>query len=109
MTWSISLRLLTGCPWPERLRRDQVGRASRRGAGRHFERHLYFVLAIVLVFVAGRCWCSTPLIAWHYRLSNKRNAFRPKWNFSWWLEALIWVPTVRHCNRSQLRAVGLYP
>ena len=56
------------------------------------QRHLYFVLSIVLVFVAGPVLVLTPLIAWHYRLSNKRSAFRPKWEFSWWLEGLIWIP-----------------
>ena len=31
-------------------------------------------------------------MAWHYRLSNKRCAYRPKWQLSWWLEGLIWLP-----------------
>jgi cytochrome o ubiquinol oxidase subunit 2 len=46
----------------------------------------------VLVFVAGPVLLLTPLIAWHYRLSNKKSAFRPKWNFSWTLEGFIWIP-----------------
>ena len=56
------------------------------------QRHLYLVLAIPLIFVAGPVLILTPLIAWHYRLSNARSAFRATWNFSWWLEALIWIP-----------------
>ncbi len=32
----------------------------------------------------------TPLIAWHYRLSNKHSAFRPKRDFSWTIEGFIW-------------------
>ncbi len=56
------------------------------------ERHVYFVLAIVLIFVAGPVLLLAPVIAWHYRLSNKHNHFRPNWNFSWWIEGLIWVP-----------------
>lgn len=54
--------------------------------------HLYVIVGIVLVFVAGPMLLLTPLIAWHYRLSNKNRAFRPHWNFSWILEAFIWIP-----------------
>jgi cytochrome o ubiquinol oxidase subunit 2 len=56
------------------------------------ERHLFLVMAVVLVFVAGPILVLTPLFAWHYRLSNTRNAFRPEWNFSWPLEGFIWIP-----------------
>jgi cytochrome o ubiquinol oxidase subunit 2 len=56
------------------------------------QRHLYIIVAIVLIFVALPVILLTPLMAWHYRLSNKNNAFRPKWNFSWILEAFIWIP-----------------
>ena len=44
------------------------------------------------VFVAGPVLLLTPLIAWHYRLSNKHHAFRPNWSFSWTLEGFIWIP-----------------
>jgi cytochrome o ubiquinol oxidase subunit 2 len=54
--------------------------------------HLYMIVGIVLVFVAGPVLLLTPLIAWHYRLSNKHSAFRPNWNFSWTLEGFIWIP-----------------
>ncbi len=53
---------------------------------------LYVIVGIVLVFVAGPVLLLTPLIAWHYRLSNKHNAFRPNWDFSWTLEGFIWIP-----------------
>jgi cytochrome o ubiquinol oxidase subunit 2 len=54
--------------------------------------HLYVIVGIVLVFVAGPVLLLTPLIAWHYRLSNKHSAFKPNWNFSWTLEGFIWIP-----------------
>ena len=54
--------------------------------------HLYLIVGAVLVFVAGPVLILTPLIAWHYRLSNRSAAFKPEWNFSWPLEGLIWVP-----------------
>jgi len=54
--------------------------------------HLYVTVGIVLVFVAGPVLLLTPIIAWHYRLSNKHSAFRPNWNLSWTLEGFIWIP-----------------
>lgn len=56
------------------------------------ERHLFIVVCIVLVFVAGPVLILTPLFAWHYRLSNTKGAYRPDWAFSWPLEAFIWIP-----------------
>lgn len=56
------------------------------------ERDLFVTVSIVLLFVAGPVWLLTPLFAWHYRLANRGDAYRPKWNFSWWVEALIWIP-----------------
>jgi cytochrome o ubiquinol oxidase subunit 2 len=54
--------------------------------------HLYKVVAVVLIFVAGPVLLLTPIVAWHYRRSNKDSAFDPKWNFAWPLEILIWIP-----------------
>lgn len=56
------------------------------------ERHLFWVVVIVMLFVIGPVLLLTPLFAWHYRLRNSRSAYRPKWDFSWPLEALIWIP-----------------
>ncbi len=55
---------------------------------------LYLIVGAVLVFVAGPVLLLTPIMAWHYRLSNRRSAFRPDWNFSWPLEGLIWIPPI---------------
>jgi cytochrome o ubiquinol oxidase subunit 2 len=54
--------------------------------------HLYLIVGAVLVFVAGPVLLLVPIIAWHYRLSNKHDAYRPNWSFSWVLEGLIWIP-----------------
>ena len=56
--------------------------------------HLYVIVGIVLVFVAGPVLLLTPLMAWHYRLSNKHHSFKPDWNFSWTLEGFIWIPPI---------------
>jgi cytochrome o ubiquinol oxidase subunit 2 len=45
-----------------------------------------------MLFVIGPVLLLTPLFAWHYRLSNTRSAYRPRWTFSWSLEGLIWIP-----------------
>lgn len=80
------LFLLSGC---DALKRGVMNHAGPIAASQW---HLYVIVGIVLVFVAGPVLLLTPLIAWHYRLSNKHNAFRPNWNFSWTLEGFIWIP-----------------
>jgi len=80
------LFLLSGC---DALKLGVVNHAGPIAASQW---HLYVIVGIVLVFVAGPVLLLTPLIAWHYRLSNKYSAFRPKWNFSWTLEGFIWIP-----------------
>lgn len=56
------------------------------------QRHLFLVVAGILMFVAVPVLILVPLFAWHYRRSNKDDAYRPKWAFSWPLEGLIWLP-----------------
>ena len=80
--------LLSGC---DVLRLGVVGHAGPVAASQW---HLYLIVGAVLVFVAGPVLLLTPIMAWHYRLSNKNSAFKPKWDFSWWIEALIWLPPV---------------
>ncbi|MBY0611546.1 MAG: COX aromatic rich motif-containing protein [Beijerinckiaceae bacterium] len=82
----LALPALSGCAV---LR---LGAMDAAGPIAEAQRNLYFLLAIVLIFVAGPVLVLTPLIAWHYRISNKHSTFRPKWVFSWWLEGLIWIP-----------------
>ena len=52
----------------------------------------FVFVCLVLVFVVGPVLLLTPLIAWHYRLSNTKTAYRPQWKFNWPLEGLIWIP-----------------
>ena len=80
------LVLLSGCDVLER------GVMNHAGPIAASQWHLYVIVGIVLVFVAGPVLLLTPLIAWHYRLSNKHSAFRPNWDFSWTLEGFIWIP-----------------
>ena len=55
-------------------------------------RHEFLFVCLVMLFVIGPVLLLTPLIAWHYRLSNTQSAYRPQWGFSWSLEGLIWIP-----------------
>ena len=49
----------------------------------------FFLVSLVMLFVIGPVLILVPLIAWHYRLSNTRSAYRPQWGFNWSLEGLI--------------------
>lgn len=80
--------LLTGCA------ALQIGVANHAGPVAAEQWHLYLIVAVVLVFVAGPVLLLVPLIAWHYRRSNKNDAYRPDWGFSWPLEILIWIPPI---------------
>ncbi|RYD20301.1 MAG: cytochrome ubiquinol oxidase subunit II, partial [Lysobacteraceae bacterium] len=82
----LALMLLSGC---DVLRLGVVGHAGPVAASQW---HLYLIVGAVLVFVAGPVLLLTPIMAWHYRLSNAKSAFKPKWDFSWWIEGLIWLP-----------------
>jgi len=52
----------------------------------------FLLVCLVMLFVIGPVLVLVPLIAWHYRLSNTKSAYRPQWGFSWTLEGLIWIP-----------------
>jgi cytochrome o ubiquinol oxidase subunit 2 len=70
----------------------KLGVANHAGPIADSQWHLYIIVGIVLIFVGLPVWLLTPLVAWHYRLSNKGGAYKPDWDFSWWLEGLIWLP-----------------
>jgi cytochrome o ubiquinol oxidase subunit 2 len=55
-------------------------------------RNEFLLVCLVMLFVIGPVLLLAPLIAWHYRLSNTRSAYRPQWSFNWPLEGLIWIP-----------------
>jgi cytochrome o ubiquinol oxidase subunit II len=77
---------LTGCSVLSR------GFLSAAGPVAAQERHEFLIVGLVMLFVIGPVMLLTPLMAWHYRLSNTKDAFRPQWGFSWILEGLIWIP-----------------
>lgn len=70
----------------------KLGAMNAAGPIAEAQRNLSSTVALVLIFVGGPVLLLTPIIAWHYRRSNTQSAFRPKWNFAWPLEFLIWIP-----------------
>lgn len=67
-----------------------LGGAAGRIA--NLEHHEFLIVSVILVLVWLPVFILVPLIAWHYRISNERAAYRPQWGFSWILEGLIWIP-----------------
>lgn len=72
----------------------QLGVVNHAGPVAAEQWRLYLIVGAVLVFVAGPVLLLVPLVAWHYRLSNKDDAYRPDWGFSWPLEILVWIPPI---------------
>ena len=56
------------------------------------EKHLFLEVCFVMLFVIGPVLLLVPVFAWHYRLANTKNAYRPSSNITWPLELLIWIP-----------------
>lgn len=80
------LPLLSGC---STLAHGFLGAAGPVTAD---QRHIYLIVCVVMVFVAGPVMLLAPAFAWYFRASNSRSAYRPAWTFSWIVEGLIWIP-----------------
>ena len=80
--------LMTGCSALDH------GILNAQGPVADHERHLLLTVSGILLFVWVPIVILVPLIAWHYRQSNTKSAFRPKWAFSWPLEGFIWIPPI---------------
>ena len=79
---------LAGCHSADR------GFFAPRGPVAAADAHLFVVVAMLMAIVVVPVFILTPLFAWRYRLGNAASPYRPKWDFSWPLEVLIWgVPT----------------
>ena len=98
----LPLALLTGC---DVLKHGVINHA---GPVAESQWHLYLIVGSVLVFVAGPVLLLVPIMAWHYRLSNKDHAYKPKWDFSWPIEADLDTAD-RHRDRPWFCALALYP
>jgi cytochrome o ubiquinol oxidase subunit 2 len=78
--------LLTGCGVLDR------GFLSPAGPIATAIRDEFLRVCLIMLFVVGPVLLLVPLVAWHYRLSNTKSAYRPQWGFNWPLEGLIWIP-----------------
>lgn len=70
----------------------RLGFLNAQGPVAASERTLFVNVVLVMLLVIGPVLLLTPIFAWHYRLANTDDAYRPKWNFSWIVEVFIWVP-----------------
>jgi cytochrome o ubiquinol oxidase subunit 2 len=75
---------LTGCHPADR------GFFAPHGPVAGADAHLFVIVVMVMAIVVVPVFILTPWFAWRYRLSNKASPYRPKWDFSWPLEVLIW-------------------
>lgn len=55
-------------------------------------RYEFLWVSAIMLLVVIPVLLLVPLVAWHYRLSNTKRAYRPQWGFNWTLEGLIWIP-----------------
>ncbi|MEJ2398125.1 MAG: ubiquinol oxidase subunit II [Gammaproteobacteria bacterium] len=55
------------------------------------EKNLILTAWWLMVLVALPVFVLTIWFAWHYRASNKKANYQPNWDFSWSVDALIWV------------------
>lgn len=59
------------------------------------QRHHIIWVTLVTLIVVLPAILLTPYLAWRYRHGARKSEYRPKWEFSWSLELLIWgVPAV---------------
>lgn len=59
------------------------------------ELHLLVLTVLWMLIVVVPVLVLTPLLAWHFRRGNSRATYRPQWEFSFWLEILVWgVPVL---------------
>jgi hypothetical protein len=69
----IALSVLSGCAALDH------GILNAQGPVASHERHLLLVVSGILLFVWVPVVILVPLIAWHYRHSNAKDAYQPKW------------------------------
>jgi cytochrome o ubiquinol oxidase subunit 2 len=55
------------------------------------EKNLILTAWWIMVIVALPVFILTGWFAWHYRASNKKANYQPNWDFSWSVDAVIWV------------------
>ena len=51
--------------------------------------HFVFILVVMMIVILP-LFVLLPWALWRYRIGNKNANYRPNWDFSWPLEALVW-------------------
>lgn len=79
--------LLTGC--------DGIGFLHPHGPVAAVQRDLFFEVTGWMMVVVLPAILLVPFMAWRYRRSARRSAYRPDWKFSWPIEIALWgVPVL---------------
>ena len=76
--------LLSGCSAGE------PGFLDAKGPVAHAQSELFYYVIGVMLVVIVPVFILTPLLVWKYRRANRKSDYRPKWEFSWLLEIIVW-------------------
>lgn len=80
----VLLLLLCSCSAANHGFLAAAGPVAQAERGHFFSIIGWMLIVVVPLFVA------TPIVLWKYRIGRKGAVYRPKWSFSWTLEALVW-------------------
>ena len=59
------------------------------------QRYWLFEITLWMMVIILPVFFLVPFVAWRYRRGNSKSAYRPRWEFSWPLEFLVWgLPVV---------------
>lgn len=73
------------------------------------ESRLIFIAFALMLIPLVPVMVMTLWFAWRYRVGNTHAAYRPRWHFSWPIEALVWgIPLLIVAGLSVLSALSTY-
>lgn len=80
--------LISGCS-------NQIALLHPDGTVGAHEKSVILTAFGLMLIVVVPVFLMTFLFAWRYRASNKKATYQPKWDFSWKIDAIVWlVPTL---------------
>ncbi len=86
----------------------KLGVVNHAGPVAESQWHLYLIVGAVLVFVAGPVLLLTPLMAWHYRLSQQEQCLQARMDLFLADRGADLASADRHRHRPWFRAVELH-
>ena len=80
----VPVLLLSGCA------ADGSSFLHPHGLVANAQRYWLFEITLWMMVIILPVFFLVPFVAWRYRRRSTRSAYRPKWEFSWPLEFLVW-------------------